>query len=92
MTDEQKHILQHALGLTRGGREYRNLFVTGPGSTDYADCEELVCLGLMTKRPGHALSGGDPVYTVTEAGKIAARLKPPNVGAPFERLVRPLVP
>ena len=49
------------------------------GKRATADCEELVGAGLMTKRPGHALSGGDPVYTVTEAGKMAARNEPPNV-------------
>jgi hypothetical protein len=73
LSDEKRHILRHALGLERGSREYRNHFVTGPGSSDYANCEDLVGAGLMTKRPGHALSGGDPVYTVTEAGKMAAR-------------------
>lgn len=78
MNTEQHDILRHALGISRSGREYRNHFVTGPGSTDYPHCEELVGLGLMTKRPGHALSGGDPVYVVTEAGKLAARA--PGVG------------
>jgi hypothetical protein len=78
MNSEQHDILRHALGLGRGSREYRNHFVTGPGSSDYANCEDLVGAGLMTKRPGHGLSGGDPVYIVTEAGKMAARREPPN--------------
>lgn len=72
-TTEQVQILRHALGLDRRGGEYRNHFVTGPGSSDYQDCEALVAAGLMTKRPGNELTGGDGCYTVTDAGKLAAR-------------------
>lgn len=72
-TPEEIEILRHALGLQRGSREFRNHFVTGPGSIDYEHCEALVDAGLMVKRAGHALSGGDPVYHVTEAGKSVAR-------------------
>ena len=39
--------------------------------TDYADCDALVAAGLMTKRSGGPLSGGDPVYRVTDAGQDA---------------------
>ena len=78
ITTEHHDILRHALGLGCSSREYRNHFVTGPGSTDYANCEALVCAGLMAKRPGNELSGGDQVYTVTEAGKLAARRKTIN--------------
>ena len=73
MNTEQNDILRHALGLGRSEREYRNHFVTGPGSTDYPHCEALVTAGLMTKSPGHPLSGGDPIYYVTEAGRAAPR-------------------
>ena len=74
--NEQHDILRHALGLDRGDREYRNRFVTGPGSTDYTHCEALVAEGLMTRHEGHQLSGGDPIYSVTEAGHIAIGMKP----------------
>jgi hypothetical protein len=62
----------HALGLREDGkgREYRNHFVTGPGS-DYDDCEALAAAGFMRKRSGNALTGGDPCYFVTEAGRKA---------------------
>lgn len=71
---KQLHILRHSLGIERsGGREYRNHFVTGPGSDDYADCTALVEQGLMTRRAGNALSGGDDIFYVTEAGKAAAK-------------------
>ena len=65
--------MRHALGLDRGSREYRNHFVTGPGSDDYSDCEALVAAGLMLRREGNALSGNDPIYSVTEAGRDALR-------------------
>lgn len=71
ITDNQREILRHALGLGRNSDAYRNYFVTGPGSDDYADCEALVAAGLMTKRSGGPLSGGDPVYRVTDAGQDA---------------------
>lgn len=69
LSTEQLDILRHSLGLGRGSRAYRNHFVTGPGSADYDHCEALVVAGLMVKRAGHPLTGGDPVYHVTDAGK-----------------------
>ncbi len=70
ITDKQRDILRHALGVGRGRTTgWRNHFCTGPGSDDYADCEALVAAGLMTKRSGGPLSGGDPVYRVTDAGQ-----------------------
>ena len=38
ITKNQQDILRHALGIEQARREYRNHFVTGPGSDDYADC------------------------------------------------------
>lgn len=72
---EQIEIMRHALGLGRGTREYRNHFVTGPGTTDYPHCEALVSAGLMRRHAGHVLTGGDPMFTVTEEGKAIARSK-----------------
>jgi hypothetical protein len=74
-TSAQIGILRHALGLKSdgSGRSYRRHFVTGPGSSDFDDCEALVASGAMTKRAGSALSGGDPVYLVTEAGEAIAK-------------------
>ena len=83
VTDKQREILRHALGFGRRTRPgWRNYFVTGPGSDDYADCEALVAAGLMTKRSGGPLSGGDPVYRVTDAGQdLMVGRKTPNVRA-----------
>lgn len=63
-------ILQHALGLDQfgQGRSYRNHFVTGSGSTDWADCVMLAADGLMTQHRGNALAGGNDVFIVTPTG------------------------
>ena len=72
MQAEQKHILRHALGLNRSPREYRNRFVTGPGSKDFENCEALVAAGLMTRRDGNELTGGGYLYQVTDSGRAEA--------------------
>ncbi|HSC06799.1 MAG TPA: hypothetical protein VLD59_08230 [Steroidobacteraceae bacterium] len=69
MTPKQLEIMRHTLGIGRGQPGWRNHFVTGPGSDDYDDCEALVELGLMRRRSGGPLSGGDPIYSVTDAGQ-----------------------
>jgi hypothetical protein len=70
MNAAQLHVLQHSLGVDQygRGRQYRNHFVTGPGTTDYPRCMELVDAGFMTRRAGNELSGGDYIFTVTLAG------------------------
>lgn len=74
MTPEHLHILQHALGLDQYGRGsmYRDRFVTGQGSKDHPACVELTALGFMTRRPAVQLFGGDDIFHVTAAGKVAA--------------------
>lgn len=70
-------ILQHALGIRKAGdRPSRNHFVTGLGSDDFDACEAHVAEGLMTKRAGNALTGGDPCYFVTELGRAKAGSAP----------------
>ena len=80
MNAEQLGILRHSLGLRDDGRgrSYRNHFVTGEGSTDYPHCMALVGSGLMTSRKGNALSGGDDIFIVTDAGRLAAQPKEPT--------------
>lgn len=70
MIRAQLDILQHSLGVDQygRGRQYRNHFVTGAGTTDFPHCMALVEAGLMTRRPGTAISGWDDVFTVTRAG------------------------
>lgn len=69
--DPLLHILQHSLGVDGfgQGRQYRNHFVTGEGSDDFPHCMALVERGLMTHREGNALTGGDDLFCVTDAGK-----------------------
>lgn len=78
------HILQHALGLDQHGQgtSNRNHFVTGPDSVDFDACTALVDAGLMTRRPDNALTGGDDLFTVTDAGRQHVRAtspKPPKL-------------
>lgn len=87
--DNRLHILQHAIGRDEYGRprsqtnpEFRNHFVTGEGSRDYPHCMALVAAGLMTRRSGSAISGGDDIFYVTDAGRayVAANSpKPPKL-------------
>lgn len=73
ITPAQLHILQHSIGADQYGRIVRgggrNHFVTGEGGKDHADCVALVTAGLMTRRAGSAISGGDDIFHVTTAGK-----------------------
>lgn len=76
------HILQHALGLDRygRGRSYRNHFCADGKDVD--TCRDLVARGLMTEHPASEITGGDPLFTVTEAGRryvCEHRLDPPKL-------------
>lgn len=76
MTTEQLHILRHSLGLTDKGKGtmYRNHFVAG--GDDERICRELVASGHMVEGRRSAITGGDPVFFVTEQGKVIAQAKP----------------
>lgn len=75
LTEARMHILRHSLGVPDPGQTdmYRNHFVTGEGSIDYPDCMALTDMGLMQRRKGNELTGGDDVFIVTEAGKAVVR-------------------
>jgi hypothetical protein len=72
ITRARLHVLQHSIGADQYGRIVRgggrNHFVTGEGSIDHRHCMVLVAAGLMTRRAGSAISGGDDIFTVTDAG------------------------
>ena len=77
-------ILQHALGRDqygksrRDGEDYRNHCVVGDGP-DLATCREAVAQGLMVEHAPRAISGGDPIFVVTDAGKAyIAEHSPPS--------------
>lgn len=66
-------ILQHALGRDEygkprhGGEDYRNHYCAGGDAL--TTCREAVSQGLMTEHAASAISGGDPIFTVTDKGK-----------------------
>lgn len=74
MTSDQLHILQHSLGVDQYGRGsiYRHHYVGDPESF-----RPLVELGYMVEYPPSDLTGGDPLFIVTEAGKEAVRRESP---------------
>lgn len=81
MNSDLLHILQHSLGVDQYGRgnQYRNHFVTGPDTTDFPKCMELVGLGLMKDTGLHPIcDGGDHVFTVTAKGKTAMHMNSPE--------------
>lgn len=76
VTARQLDVLRHSLGLNERGRGsmYRNHFVAG--GDDEATCRSLVALDLMVEGRKSDLTGGDPVFFVTDAGKKLARAQP----------------
>jgi hypothetical protein len=82
VTPAQLHVLQHSIGADQHGRIVRgggrNHFVTGEGSDDHPHCMAMVEAGLMTRRAGNALSGGDDIFHVTDAGRQHVTEKSPR--------------
>lgn len=82
-------VLQHALGRDEYGQrkpgrtdDYRNHYVAGEGHHSWDALRDAVTKGLMVRHAPRAISGGDPIFTVTDAGKawIAEHSpKPPKV-------------
>jgi hypothetical protein len=65
MTETQKELARHALGLpNRKNESYRNHFCTGPGSLDFDHWEDLVTKGLADKRTDGPW-GGDHMFYLT---------------------------
>ncbi len=81
MKPELLHILQHSLGVDQygQGRQYRNHFVTGPGSKDWERCQLLVEDGLMADRGNSAMiDSGSHCFVVTARGKEAMEKHSPE--------------
>jgi hypothetical protein len=83
---EELHILQHSLGVDKYGRgeQYRNHFVTGPGTTDWPHCHSLAGQGLMINHGPRALCNGDHLFTVSEAGKSRMAMESPQPPKPHK--------
>lgn len=70
LSPAQRHVIEHALGLTRGRVAYRNFFAADPGSPDCAIWEGLEAAGLAGRiRP--LTPDSLVVFCVTEAGRAA---------------------
>ncbi|WP_437310096.1 hypothetical protein [Sorangium sp. So ce388] len=77
------HVLQHALGRDERGKsprggDYRNHFCAGEGHSDFTACRDAVTQGLMVEHPPRAISGGDYIFTVTDAGKAYVAANSPR--------------
>ena len=74
MTEEQRDIIRHSLGLGMSSKPYRNRYCIRDGEPRL---EALVSAGWMER--GDTLnSGRDRYYHVTEAGAAAVGAKLPN--------------
>lgn len=72
LSPEERHVIEHSLGIAQTGREYRNHFCASEGHHDWSTLQDLCELGLMRiYRAPTYLSGGDTVFLVTGAGKAA---------------------
>ncbi|MEN5084304.1 hypothetical protein ABE438_17625 [Bosea sp. TWI1241] len=81
LTRADRDCIEHALGLTRARRPFRNFFAAEPGSPDHTVFMRLASRGLATL---HRRAGpGQPcdLYAVTEAGQRAVGVTPPFKGA-----------
>ncbi len=79
MNARHLQILRHSLGLDYNGRgrQYRNHFVTGPGTKDWDDCNALVSAGFMRSFPPSEMSAGDWVFSVTDSGRAQVNASAP---------------
>ena len=70
LRDEERDVIEHSLGLSRGKGEFRNYFCTHPGATDWPTVQSLVQLGFM--RESHKINEErDTIFKVTDAGRAA---------------------
>lgn len=76
-TADDIHLMQHAIGLQRRGKKwskpYRNHFVASLDSPDYERWQLLTAAGYAVNvGRGNEISGGMPVFAVTDAGRELA--------------------
>jgi hypothetical protein len=76
MTETQKKLARHALGLpNKQNTSYRNRFFTDPGCTDYAEWQAMVAEGNAIERTGSLWSGDRTrnMFCLTLKGALAVR-------------------
>ena len=82
MTPEQIKLARHALGLPNKRKiSYRNHFVTGDGSGDYADWNAMVDAGMAKVRRNVEMYGGADYFRLTIDGAKAALAKGEKLSA-----------
>jgi len=69
LTEKEKHILKHSLGLNIKNVSYKNYFTIGEDHDDYEILENLRTKGLMSRIKSKVCC--DYVYYVTDKGKNA---------------------
>lgn len=84
LTAKQREIVRHAIGFDgRHKMTYRNHFVTGPDTEDYAAWMDLVRKGFARHRPGGQLSGGDDIFWATRELALSVRNKDEHLASDF---------
>ena len=82
MTPEQIKLARHAIGLPNKRKtSYRNHFVTGEGSGDYADWNAMVDAGMAKVRRNVEICGGDDYFRLTIEGAKTALAKDEKLSA-----------
>lgn len=71
LTDQQRALARHALGIEGRRQSYRNHYVVDAGTDHEAWCA-MVEAGLARRRPGNPLTGGMDLFRLTRAGAEAA--------------------
>lgn len=75
MTEQERHIMEHATAWRHRHRLYRNHFATSPGTDDWAPIQALCERGLMrvlvSAEDGDF--GGMTIFTVTDSGIAALK-------------------
>lgn len=82
MTPAQIDLARHALGLPNKRKtSYRNHFVTGEGSGNYADWNAMVEARMARVRRNVEMYGGDDYFRLTVEGAKAALAKGEKLSA-----------
>ncbi len=72
LTEAERHLMEHALGIAQSGRAYRNYYTCAPGSPDFERCRSLVERGMVADY-GPVGSRSTRLFYVTDAGEAALR-------------------
>jgi hypothetical protein len=66
---KEREVLRHATGWNSAQPQFRNHYCTSPGGDDWETIQALCARGMMRiGRKPSALSGGDTIFVVTDAG------------------------